>query len=130
MLPSLSALMQKFYNGAAATFETAAMGFDPSTGRTPVEQANNYAYIPAATALGTTVVKAAPGFLHSITFGTPVATSVITIADVASGATNPIAVITLTADLKPFTLILDVLCTVGITVTTATAQVGVTVAFR
>ena len=45
--------------------ETASMGFDPSTGRTPVEQTNNYS--TAALAITTnSVIKAAPGFLHKI----------------------------------------------------------------
>ena len=50
---------------ALHTFEQSASGFDPSIGRTPVEQSNNYD--TAACAVNTNrVVKASPGFLHSI----------------------------------------------------------------
>ena len=47
---------------AGWTYETAAMGYDTSTGRTPVELTNNWAYIGASGA-----VKAAPGFIHTLT---------------------------------------------------------------
>jgi hypothetical protein len=46
-------------------FEQSAGGFDPSIGRTPVEQSNNYD--TAALAITTNrVVKASPGYLHKI----------------------------------------------------------------
>jgi hypothetical protein len=58
-------LDQQGTNGAAHVADQNANGFDPSTGRTPVEQTNNYA--TAALAITTNVVhKAAPGFLHKI----------------------------------------------------------------
>lgn len=50
--------------GALSTFETAAMGYDPSIGRTPVEQSNSFFNQLGATA--GVAIKAAPGFLHSV----------------------------------------------------------------
>jgi hypothetical protein len=63
-------------NGALTTFEMAAMGYDPSTGRTPVEQTNNNVSALLSTASQTLVVKAAPGFLHTLTVSCPVAGAV------------------------------------------------------
>jgi hypothetical protein len=54
-----------FTGGSLHTYEQSASGFDPSIGRTPVEQSNNYD--TAACAVNTNrVVKASPGYLHSI----------------------------------------------------------------
>lgn len=55
------------------TIEQAAMGYDPSTGRTPVEQSNNAYSGAITTAAQSAVIKSAPGFLHMITVSVPVA---------------------------------------------------------
>lgn len=50
--------------GIASVADQNANGFDPSTGRTPVEQTNN-SYYQSGTITGV-AIKAAPGFLHTV----------------------------------------------------------------
>ena len=66
-------------SGGLNTFETAAMGYDPSTGRTPVEMTNNCQFAALTTASSTLVAKSAPGFLRSLS---------ITVLGTLAGATH------------------------------------------
>ena len=86
--------------GAAFSFETASMGYDTSTGRTPVEQTNNYGE-PTAGTTQTTIIKAAPGFLHKIIISASCAATQIAIHDHASAASN---LILTTGDISVATL--------------------------
>ena len=76
-----------------------------------------------------TVVKAAQGVLHSITFNNPAATSVVTIYDNTTNSGTKIGTITVPASPMPVTLIYDVNFVTGLTINTATAASDITVAF-
>ena len=85
-------------------------------------RANSYGkkYITTAT---TTVVKNGPAVLKRIVVNVPVSTGTITIYDdLAAGTTTPIAIITSTADLKPFSIDFDCQMTNGIQVVTTQSQ--------
>lgn len=90
---------------ALHTQEQAAMGYDASTGRTPVEQTNNWAYIGASGA-----VKAAPGFIHTLTC---ITAGTVELHDHASAASASIfgAGLAMTAGQC---VTLDILATTGI----------------
>lgn len=95
-----------------------------------VEQRFSYANITTAT---TTTVKSGAGFLHAITFNTPVASSVITIYDNTAGSGTKIGTITLPAVLLAqgaYTAPLNVSFTTGLTIVTATAASDLTVSYR
>lgn len=77
----------------------------------------------------TTVVKATPGVLHSITFNKPVATGVVTVYDAASATGTAVAIITTPASPMPVTLIYDMRMDTGITITSATAAQDITVTY-
>ena len=77
-------------------------------------------YITTAT---TTNVRTGPCVLKRIVVNVPISTGTITIYDdVASGTTTPIAIITSTADLKPFSLEFDCQMTNGIQIVTTQSQ--------
>ncbi len=85
------------------------------------------------TTTGTTVVKAAAGFLHTLTINTPVASSVITLYDNTAASGTKLATITLPATLLmegPDTAIYDLLFTTGLTIVTATGASDITVSYR
>ena len=110
---------------AVHTYETAAMGYDTSTGRTPVEQVNNYGE-PTAGATQTTVIKAAPGFLHKLIISASCAATQIAIHDHASAASN---LILTTGDISvatlPVVVEVNAMMTAGIvTVITGTVADG------
>lgn len=121
--------------GALNTFETAAIGYDPSTGRTPVEQTNNI-YSKAATANVAESIKSAPGFVHTIScsalwsgsFTTPTHV-LLTLYDAVS-ATNPVlvkrvpAVVSLGSAYASFDIVLDGIFATGIYISIATADGG------
>jgi hypothetical protein len=92
----------------------------------PYHNTNSYNNI---TGQATTVVKAGPGMLHSITFNTPVATETVTIFDNTAGSGTKIATITVPASPMPVTLFYDVRFSIGLTIVTATASSDITVAF-
>ncbi len=77
----------------------------------------------------TTDVKGSPGFLHTVSINTPVASSTIKIYDNTAGSGTLIGTITLPATLLsqgPMYALLDVWCSVGITiVTTGTSDITV-----
>lgn len=78
----------------------------------------------------TTVVKNAPGFLHTITFNKPTATAVVTIYNnTAASGSDLVGTITVPASPMPVTLTYDVWMDVGITVKTATADSDITVTY-
>jgi len=87
----------------------------------------NYITLAAPT---TTQVKNGPGVFKRIVFNTPVSTGVVTIYDnQASDTTNPVAIITSTADLKPFYLDYDFKFTNGLKVVTSVAAQNITVIY-
>lgn len=105
-------------------------GEDTTNNVRRVEQRFAYANISAA---ATTIVKAASGFLHSITINTPVASSVITIYDNTVASGTKIGTITLPAVLLqqgPYTANLDVVFNTGLTIVTATGASDITVSYR
>jgi len=112
--------------GALNTFETAAMGYDPSIGRTAVEQSNNP--IAAVFVNGTTAItiKAAPGFLHTLSLtvvGAPTATH-LAVYDNTAGSGTVLAVLPLPAAGTPHNVVLDVLFSTGLTLVPATYTAG------
>ena len=92
---------------------------------------NSYNYITLA-APTTTVFSATPCILAGITINTPVSTGVITVYNGASVATGSvIAIITSTADLKPYSVsFYDICLNEGLTIVTSIAAQNITVAFR
>ncbi len=88
----------------------------------------NKAVITAA-APTTTVVKAGPGMVHTITLNGPAATGTITVYDALTATGTPVAIITTPASPFPVTLTYDMKMDVGITVVTGTAAQNVTVTF-
>lgn len=78
-----------------------------------------YARITTAT---TTVVKAAPGTLWSVVVNKPVGSSTITIYDNTAGSGTVIALITNSADTKPFDLGYGVRFETGLTIVTSGAD--------
>ena len=85
---------------AMHTMEQSAMGYDPSTGRTPVEQVNNAGYALIKTGAVTSVIKAAPGFCMGVTitgFGTvPAGTCVVLYDNTAASGTAYLDIIKIT----------------------------------
>lgn len=78
------------------------------------------AYITTAT---TTQVKNGPAILKRIVINVPVSTGTITIYDNrGSDTTNPLAIITSTADLKPFFIDYDLKLTNGLKIVTTQTQ--------
>lgn len=92
----------------------------------PYSNTNTYRNISTQT---TTVCKVGPGMLHSITFNTPVATSVITVFDNTAASGTTIATITVPASPQSYTLIFDSRFSTGLTILTATASSDITVNF-
>ena len=85
-----------------------------------------YAY---ASSTGATVVKSSAGFLHSITFNKPVATSVISLCDSSAGATGTFGIITVPSSPQPVTLRYDVTLTNGIVLNITTAASDITISY-
>lgn len=77
----------------------------------------------------TTLVKSGAGLLHSITFNKPVATGTVEIDDALTNTTPKIGTITIPANPQPFTVIYDVNFTIGLSITTGTADQDITVAY-
>lgn len=90
---------------------------------TPV---GNYLHL---TATGTTLVKTGAGFLYSITFNQPVATTVLEYND-ALTRTNAMGIVTVPASPQPVTLPVNVAFTTGLSVTVATAASDITLSYR
>lgn len=71
--------------------------------------------------------------MHSITFNTPVASSVVTIYNNTSATGTKIGTITLPGTLLtqgPYTAIYDAIFSTGLTIVTATAASDITVTYR
>lgn len=112
--------------GALNTFETAAMGYDPSIGRTPVEHSNNSSYLVLTNSTVSVIVKAAPGFIHTLNLtvvGANAAATHLALYDniVASGAPLHIVPLPAAGALAP-TILLDDLFTVGLSVIPVTVS--------
>jgi len=112
--------------GALNTFETAAMGFDPSIGRTPVEQSNNSSFLVLTNSTVSVVVKAAPGFVHALNLtvvGANAAATHLALYDniVASGSPLHIVPLPAAGAVSP-TIVLDALFTVGLSVIPVTVS--------
>ena len=82
------------------------------------------------TGQSTSVLKAGPGTLHSITFNAPTATEVVTIYDNAAGSGTKIGTITVPSSPLPVTLTYDVSFGTGLTIVTSTASSDITVSLR
>jgi hypothetical protein len=78
-----------------------------------------YAHITTAT---TTQVKSGSGICHKIVLGTPVSTGTVLVIDNTSGSTPVIALITSTADLKPYEIELNARFATGLRITTTQSQ--------
>lgn len=91
-----------------------------------------YTYAHVAAGQATTVIKAAAGTLHSITFGgAATATNTTTLYDNATGSGTVIGIPSVTALVAPTTLLYDIAFTTGLTIITATANgADMTVAFK
>ena len=108
---------------ALHTFEQSASGFDPSIGRTPVEQSNNYD--TAALAVSTNrVVKASPGYLHSIILAAGKAYDI----EIHDNATTNSGLVfdagAIPASNVPIVIELNALMTAGITIRNTHASVA------
>jgi len=78
----------------------------------------------------TTTLKTGAGILHSLSFNTPVATTVVTVYDNTAGSGTKIATITVPASPQPVTMFYDVAFTTGLTIVTATAASDITVSYQ
>lgn len=76
----------------------------------------------------TTVIKAAPGILHTVCINTPAATETITMYDNTAGSGTKIGTITVFASTNPC-LTYDVNFATGLTLVTATASSDLTVSY-
>jgi hypothetical protein len=90
------------------------------------DRASQYAYITTGT---TTQVKTGRTRLRRIVVNVPIAAATITLIDGTSGTTANIAVITCTADLKPFYLDYNLICSNGLRIVTSGAT-NVTVVYE
>lgn len=110
--------MRKFdsNNNVNVNLNTQIAGEDLTNDVLKVENQFSNTYIATNT---TTVVKATPGFLHSITVG-ETAAGAITVYDNTSAAGTIVAV--LKASIAEQTFVFDVICGTGITVVTAAAS--------
>ncbi len=77
----------------------------------------------------TTLVKTGPGILHSVTFNKPTATGTVELDDALTHTTPKIGTITTPTGPFPVTLLYDVEFTVGLSITTGTADQDITIAF-
>jgi hypothetical protein len=90
-----------------------------------VLEAFSYKHI---TTLATTVVKSAPGVLHTVCISTPAATETVTLYDNTTASGTVIAVITSYAAF-PTCLTFDVVFTTGLIAVSATAAGDITISF-
>lgn len=86
----------------------------------------NYVHI---TGDATTLVYTGKCVLHSITLNAPTATETIEVDDALTNTTPIVAKITIPATPMPVTLLYDVICQTGISITTATATSDITVCY-
>jgi hypothetical protein len=77
----------------------------------------------------TTVVKASPGVLHTITFNTPIATTTVVVYNNTAGSGATIASFTIAASPMPVTLTFDIAFSVGLTIVTGVANSDITVTY-
>lgn len=77
----------------------------------------------------TTLVNSGPCVLHTVTINKPTATTTIELDDALTN-TNPFAIVTVPASPMPITLIYDVVCQTGLSVTTGTANSDITVSYN
>lgn len=107
-------------------------GIHPARAQVPGQQVFQYNAYKNITTATTTVVKGTNGLLHSITVNTEVASATITVYDNTAASGTKIATITLPSTItgiNPFTLVLDVGFTTGLTVVTSGAT-DLTVAYK
>jgi hypothetical protein len=81
----------------------------------------NYDRSVNITTATTTQVKTGRGTLKSVVINKPVAAATVTLVDNTAGVTPVIGLITLTADLKPFTLPFNLRFSTGLRVITSGA---------
>jgi hypothetical protein len=122
--------MRRLLKGALAALFLLAVAAGAAWAQTPGYPGFVTFYYQNITGQTTTVLRAGPGSLHTITFNTPVATEVVTIWDNTSAAGTKIGTITVPASPQPVTLVYDVSFGKGLTVQTATASSDITVSFR
>lgn len=112
--------------GALSTFETAAMGYDPSIGRTPVELSNSAGSALLTNTTLSATIKAAPGFMHGLSVtvvGSNAAATHLAIYDNSAPSGNPLHVLPLPAPgaVMP-TMMFDELFTAGLTMAAVTVS--------
>ena len=97
---------------------------DPDSGIAPFYSYTNI------TGQVSTPIKVGGGFLHTITFNKPTATTVAQICDVTTAfATTTIGTITVPASPMPVTLTYDVEFASGLSIVTTTANSDITVSY-
>lgn len=93
-------------------------------------QATGYSHTNiTAAAPTTTVIRATPGILHTITFNKPTATAVVTVYDNTAASGTKIGTITIPASPMPVTLTYDARFETGLTIVTETAASDITVTY-
>lgn len=104
----------------------------PASAQVPGQQVYQYNSYKNITTATTTVVKARPGLLHTLTINTVIASATITVYDGLDAMGTKVATITLPSTItsdNPVTLVLDTAFTTGLTVVTSGAT-DLTVAYR
>lgn len=89
----------------------------------------NYLHLLSGT--GATLIKATPGFLNTVTFNSPTATSVVTLYDSTTTGTltGTIAVITVPASPMPVSVRYNLATNNGLVVTVGTAGSDLTITY-
>ena len=84
-----------------------------------------------ASATGATLVKSSPGFLHTLTFNNPVATTTVALCNTTTTATltGTFGVITVPASPQPVTLTYDTVFDKGLVLNVSTAASDITVSY-
>lgn len=107
------------------TMEEAATGYDPSIGRTPVEQGNNGSYNVLTNASFTAIIKSAPGFMRGVTItthGTLSATHLVIYDNTAASGTVILDVIKLPPTTETKWIDEDTLFVTGLSVALCTVN--------
>lgn len=88
--------------------------------------AGEYVHI---TGTGTVLAYTGKCVLHSVTVNAPTATETIEIDDALTNTTPIVAKVTIPATPVPVSLIYDVICQTGLSITTATASSDITICY-
>lgn len=121
----LAEISEGIFAEVVATVEQTAQGFDPSTGRVPVEQMNNGAFSTLTNSTYTAVVKAAPGYVKGVTIsthGTVTATHLVIYDNTAASGSNIIDLLKLPPTTETLWIDEDTLATTGISIALCTVN--------